>query len=81
MRRIEVFVENNCPACDVALASAISAAKECSTNLRVFQREIDRDIFRQRGIAVCPATFVDGKLSFYGEFSFAEIRDRLHRTS
>jgi hypothetical protein len=76
---IEVFVEENCPACNSMLSLAQRFVNDVSVELRVFNRQRDPEMFRRRHVVICPATFVNNKLVFYGEFTADALEKHLHQ--
>lgn len=70
---IEVFVENNCSACKEVLDMIHSFADQYCIRLRVYDRKEHQDVFQERTVVVCPATFVNKRLAFYGAFSSEEL--------
>ena len=70
---IEVFIEKNCRSCEEALHAIESLVDQFCLNLHVYDRHTDRDVFLARSVMVCPATFVNNRLAFYGSFSSEEL--------
>ncbi|MBI4535324.1 MAG: thioredoxin family protein [Ignavibacteriae bacterium] len=66
---IEVFVEPGCTSCNKVIAMVTSFAKRQKLHLSIFDRERDTDVFLNRKVMVCPATYVNNRLVFYGEFT------------
>ena len=67
--RIEVFIERNCKSC----YRVISLLKRLRADLTIFERERDKRLFSERNVLIVPATFIDGRLAFYGEFTEEEF--------
>ena len=76
---IEVFMEKNCRACEEVLAVIASFRFNTAVDVSIFDRERDARVFQERNVLICPATFVNHKLVFYGNFSLSELNDRLRR--
>lgn len=74
---IEVFVEPGCKSCDTVISLVRSLAREQRLVLRIFDRERDARVFLDRNIVVCPATFVNNHLAFYGEFTEEAMRKHI----
>jgi len=66
---IEVFVERGCKACCVVISLVTSYAQKRKLILRIFDREQDAQVFADRNVVVCPATYINNRLAFYGEFT------------
>ncbi|MBI4418182.1 MAG: thioredoxin family protein [Ignavibacteriales bacterium] len=74
---IEVFIEKNCKACSEVLEVIESFVRQYRVSLQVYDRKEHAKVFRERSVVVCPATFVDKRLAFYGAFSSAELSSYL----
>jgi hypothetical protein len=74
---IEIFVEKNCRACDEVLAAAARFFSHPDVDMRIFNRETDLSVFRERNIVICPATFVNRRLIFYGGFQADSLQKYL----
>lgn len=72
-RLIEVFVENDCRSCNEVISVLGKFSGNPSVELRVYDRTKDAAAFQERNILVCPATFVNQRLVFYGAFTLSEI--------
>lgn len=70
---IEVFIEKNCDACMEVLEVVTSFMNHQNITLQVFDREEHQRAFRERSVFVCPATFVNRRLAFYGAFSSDDL--------
>lgn len=66
---IEVFVESGCASCSKVITVVTSFARKHKLQLSVFDRDQDTDVFLNRKVVVCPATYVNNRLVFYGEFT------------
>lgn len=66
---IEVFVEAGCKACCGVISIVTSYAQKHRLDLKIFDRERDARAFRDRNVVICPATYVNNQLVFYGEFT------------
>lgn len=78
---VSIFVEEDCTACEKVLSVARSLVGMYEINLAVFERKRDAAVFEQRNVAICPATFVNGRLVFYGEFSREELLEKIQTHS
>ncbi|MDE3056725.1 MAG: thioredoxin family protein [Bacteroidota bacterium] len=65
---VEIFVEKNCRACEEVVTTIARFISYPDIDVRVFNRETDSSVFRERNVVVCPATFVNHRLVFYGGF-------------
>ena len=74
---IEVFVEKNCPSCVEVLHTLTRIASTQGSELRIYKRENERQIFQERHVVICPATFLNGRLVFYGAFTFEALTNKL----
>lgn len=79
MNLVEVFVEENCTACEAVLNALEQISFELQFAKKVFRRESDEEEFRSRGVPILPATFINRKLVFYGEFSKNDFDRQLER--
>jgi alkyl hydroperoxide reductase subunit AhpF len=70
---IEVFVEPHCPSCESVMSTVNVIAGNPANELHVYDRQKHLAAFEERHIFICPATFVNHKLVFYGVFSLNEI--------
>ena len=79
IQEIMVFIEPNCLACENVLqtirALQENALVEC---LAIIDRCKDPALCVRFGIVIFPATFINGKLVFYGEFSLGDVEEYLH---
>ncbi len=66
---LEIFVERGCASCCRVLALVTSYAEKRKAHLQIFERERDAQVFVRRNVLVCPATYLNGRLLFYGEFT------------
>jgi hypothetical protein len=76
---IEIFIEHGCSACQKVIDIVESITTLYNLQFAVFERESDSSIFRDRNVIICPATFIDQKLEFYGEFQEEEFRQKILR--
>jgi len=74
---IEVFVEKNCAPCKEVLFILTQISSIYKFELRVHEREHDKQIFYERRIFICPATFLNGQLVFYGTFMVEALTNKL----
>ena len=75
IHEIRVFVEPKCVSCERVL----NTVKVIKLNFKVEQlvvinRAADPEYCRKFGILIFPATFINGRLAFYGEFSVEEAQ-------
>ncbi len=70
---VEVFTERNCGSCEEVLGVLEGVLDQLGLSLKVYERQADQEIFLGRSVMVCPATFVDNRLAFYGSFSSEEL--------
>ncbi|HLA69247.1 MAG TPA: thioredoxin family protein [Bacteroidota bacterium] len=70
---IEVFIEKNCRSCEEVLRAIESLVDQFCLSLHVYDRQMNRDVFLAKSVMVCPATFVNNRLAFYGSFSSEEL--------
>jgi len=47
-------------------------------DVKVYQRDVDNEIFRYRKVVITPAIFMDGVLIFYGEVSTDDIKQKIY---
>ncbi|OGU74700.1 MAG: hypothetical protein A3H45_13340 [Ignavibacteria bacterium RIFCSPLOWO2_02_FULL_55_14] len=79
MNLVEVFVEENCTACLAVLSILEHSSAELLLTKKIFHRDKDWEEFQSRGITILPATFINRKLAFYGEFSQSDFHRQLGR--
>ena len=79
MNLVEVFVEENCAACEAVLEILENLSAELPIVKRTYHRGTDRKEFQSRGITILPATFINHHLAFYGEFSTRDFHRQLLR--
>jgi uncharacterized membrane protein YagU involved in acid resistance len=77
---IEIFVEDTCSTCSRVIEDVSIFVRGTDTAVRIFRREGDSEKFRERNVVICPATFVNGRLSFYGEVSPEALKKQLYGT-
>ncbi len=70
---VEVFVERDCPACEEVVSLVSEYRDDPSIELRIYDRHKNATAFRERRVMICPATFVDQRLVFYGAFTMNEL--------
>jgi hypothetical protein len=78
-RIIEIFIERGCSACQNVIDMVGSITKQYNIPYIVFERENNSSVFHDRNVIICPATFIDQKLEFYGEFQSEDLRRKLCR--
>lgn len=74
---LDVFIEPDCKACISVMYSIREVQSQLSINVKVYRRDVDREVFRDRNVIITPAIFIDGKLIFYGEVSPEKIREKI----
>ncbi len=75
MNLIEVFIEDGCESCERVTDMVTRFASDGDIMVRVYERRKDIEMFYERGVVICPATCINGKLAFYGEFSVNELQE------
>lgn len=70
---VEVFVEHDCPSCQEVMSLLKGFSAHPSVDVRIYEREKDLATFLSRNILVCPATFINHRLVFYGAFGMSEF--------
>ncbi len=75
MHLIEVFTEDGCESCERVIELVQSFTGVPDLMVRVYERAADTYMFNARGVAICPATCIDGTLAFYGEYSADELQE------
>lgn len=79
MNLVEVFVEENCAACEAVLEILEHLSAELPIVHRAYHRGTDGKEFQSRGVTILPATFINHQLAFYGEFSTLDFHRQLLR--
>jgi Thioredoxin domain len=74
---IEIFVEPDCSSCSRVISLVTSFTKKRNLYLRIFDRQRNADEFLERMVVVCPATFVNNRLAFYGEFTEEALNNHI----
>jgi len=78
IKEIMIFIEPNCIACEQVLRTIRAFQKEALVErLVVIDRSEDPATCRHFGIVVFPATLLNGRLAFYGEFSLENLKEYL----
>src|SRR4030065_419956 len=73
---IMVFIEPNCSGCERVLQTIRVLQENARVErLEIINRSEDPALCERFGIVIFPATFVDGQLAFYGEFSLDEVKE------
>lgn len=72
-RLVEVFVERDCPSCEEVISIVKKYRNDPSVELQIYERETDVSVFHKRRVIICPATFIDHRLIFYGAFTVNEF--------
>jgi len=74
-REMVVLVEAGCRACVKAVRTAVLLRElGIVTGLVVIDRSDDPGRFREFGVSILPAVFINRRLAVYGEFSVDDIR-------
>jgi predicted thioredoxin/glutaredoxin len=76
---VEVFLERGCRSSAAVIEAVNGAADRIRLDVRVYFRDRDPLEFLRRGLLICPATFIDGSLAFYGPIGETEILEYIHR--
>ncbi len=71
--RVEIFLEYGCRSNAPLIDALQTASAHVSLTITVFIRGKDSAEFLRRGIVISPATFIDGRLAFYGPVTANEI--------
>ena len=74
---IEVFIERECSSCARVTSLVAEVLRDTDASIRTILRETNPQQFVERNVVICPATFINGKLVFYGEFSAGSLKKRL----
>jgi Thioredoxin domain len=64
--------------CNRLIALVTQYAQKNRLNMRILKRENDAQEFENNNIVACPATRLDGRLLFYGEFSEEMLDTYIH---
>jgi len=71
---VVIFVEENCAACDRVVATARELRRIGAIGiLNIRNRNNDASACEALGVFVYPSTYVNGRLTFHGEFSPGEF--------
>jgi glutaredoxin len=70
---VEVFVERDCPSCEEVRSMLNNYSDHPSVDVQIYEREKDKATFQGRHVLVCPATFINQRLAFYGVFTVSEF--------
>lgn len=73
MRLLEVFVERDCPSCEEVVSIVSKYRDDPSVQLQIYERETNASVFHKRRVVICPATFIDHRLVFYGAVTISEL--------
>lgn len=76
---IEVFVDDHCSSCEAVVRSLKPFAENGLIVLRIYQKGRDDSLFATRNVTCTPATYVNRRAAFHGEFTPAEFRYYLFR--
>ena len=75
IHEILVFVEPECVSCERVLNTVKVVKRNFKVDhLIVIDRSADPEYCRKFGVIIFPATFINGRLAFYGEFSVEEAQ-------
>lgn len=76
IRELLVFIEPECIACEQVLETVGLLQKSSLVErLVVIDRTEDPESCQLYGVVIFPATFINGKLVFYGEFSVEDAKN------
>ncbi len=74
---IEVFVEKNCPSCEEIVFMLTQLTSVYKLEIHIYRQEHDLQLFLERHVLICPATFLNGRLVFYGSFTLEDLTNKL----
>ena len=75
IHEILVFVEPECVSCERVLNTVKVVKRNFKVDhLIVIDRSSDPEYCLKFGVIIFPATFINGRLAFYGEFSVEEAQ-------
>lgn len=71
--KMMVYVEPDCKSCEkVKITVEKMYRQKLITNLLIINRTEYPELCSDAGIVIYPAVFIDGELTFYGEFSIED---------
>lgn len=76
---VEVFLETGCRSSAPVLDAVHAAAESIALDVKVLFRDRDALEFLRRGVVICPATYIGGRLAFYGPMTADEILAFIHK--
>lgn len=74
---VDVYVTPECPSCARVIALLQSARGLLGYELRVITLTRNADTQIRPVVNIYPATFINGKLAFYGDFELDDLRSHL----
>lgn len=74
---LELFFEKNCPVCEEVLQTLHLFARHHGLEFHTYDRDRESKAFRERRVFICPATFLNGCLVFYGTVSTEVLQTKL----
>lgn len=77
---IEIFVKDSCPSCSRVVSEVASFVRDKDVAFHIVHRERSPESFRRQNVVICPATYVNGRLAFYGDVSAGALAHQLSRT-
>jgi hypothetical protein len=77
---IEIFVEDTCATCARVVNDVSTFVRGSDVTVRIVRREGDPELFRERNVVICPATYVNGRLVFYGDVSPEALAQHIYGT-
>ena len=81
IREMIIFIEPDCIACVRVLETAkVLRHQNIVADLLNVNRIEDPESCMKFGVQIFPAVFINGRLTFYGEFSVEEARRFIHRS-
>jgi len=73
INKMMVYVEPDCKSCEKVIKTAKGMHKnKLIKNLLIINREEYPELCSDTGIIIYPAVFIEGELTFYGEFSIED---------
>lgn len=74
---VDVYVTPECPSCARVIALLQSARGLLGYELRVITLTRNADTQIQPVVNIYPATYINGRLAFYGDFDIEDLRSHL----
>jgi len=76
---IELFLEPGCRGSSTVLNVVNTVAETLELDVQIWLRDRDAAEFMRRGVLICPATFIAGRLAFYGPITDEDIHAYLQK--